>query len=136
MRSEKERLMEEALAIINGSRREDYGPPERNFERIALLHTAYLRARGLLRSTDAITSVDVCRMQGLVKVCRRMETPNHEDSLRDDLGYTLLEIEMVLEQPEKEDVVRVDWPATPDDEISRRQAEHRADYLARQQAAE
>jgi hypothetical protein len=134
MRGEKERLMEEALAIINGSRREDYGPPERNFERIALLHTAYLRARGLLDSTDVITSVDVCRMQGLVKVCRRMETPNHVDSLRDDLGYTLLEIEMVLEP--QQPPVYVDWPATGGRQTEEEAKAEMAAYITCQQAAE
>jgi len=127
MRSAKERLMEEALAIITGDRRTDYGPPERNFDRIALLHTAYMRARGLLRNDAVITGVDVCRMQGLVKVGRRIETPNHEDSLRDSLGYALLEIEMVLEKNGS----WVDWPAREEQSI-----DYEAEVLARQQAAE
>ncbi len=101
--------MQEALAIITGARQAAYGTPEQNFGRIGLLWTAYLRAAGVLGNKDAINGIMVCHMQNLVKLARLIATPDHEDSLRDMLGYTGCNIELVLESDDK---VWLDWPPT------------------------
>jgi hypothetical protein len=104
-RSHQERLMMEALDIIGGSRRASYGPPERNFHRAALLHSAYLSAKiGRSISLDAI---DVCHMQDLVKLARLIETPDHEDSIRDRFGYQGCYVDLVLNKSSGE---WQDWP--------------------------
>lgn len=98
--SEMERLSGEALAIVRGARREAYGKPERNFERIAVLWTAYLEAS--IGVAPFIAPEMVCHMIDLIKLARLIETPDHEDSLRDRLGYTLCNIDLVLEGKTKE----------------------------------
>ena len=94
-KSTQERLMTEALAIINGERQTAYGKPEDNFARIGYLWTAYLKAAGY---TDCIGPVAVCHMLDLVKLARLIETPDHEDSLRDRFGYNGCNVKLVLPQ--------------------------------------
>jgi len=92
-KSTQERLMQEALAIINGERQNAYGPPERNFERIGWLWSAYLKAANY---TDCIGPIAVCHMLDLVKLARLIQTPGHEDSLRDRFGYNGCNVALAL----------------------------------------
>lgn len=121
VRSAEERLMQEALAIINGPRRSAYGKPERNFSRIALLWTAYLRADETLEASNPIGPIQVCHMLDLVKLARLIETPNHEDSLRDRFGYNGCNVDLVLNAPH-DDKVWIGWPPTLDDGETAQQA--------------
>jgi hypothetical protein len=46
-------------------------------------------------------------MQDLVKLARLIETPNHEDSIRDRFGYQGCYVDLVLNKDEWQD-----WPPT------------------------
>jgi Domain of unknown function (DUF6378) len=113
-RSHQERLMMEALDIINGARRNSYGPPERNFHRIATLWTAYLRASGSSSRHVAgiLGAIDVCHMLDLVKLARLIETPNHEDSIRDRFGYQGCYVDLVYNSEKEADWQ--EWPIASD----------------------
>ena len=118
-RSEKERLMQEALAIITGARRNAYGTPERNFGRIGLLWTAYLRAAEVIGERNTVDAIHVCHLLDLVKLGRLIETPDHEDSLRDRFGYNGCNVDLVLENDTNE--VWLDWPPTDEEESTQQQ---------------
>lgn len=113
--SHQERLMREALDIISGARRAAYGPPERNFERIGLLWSAYIRASEEKRPIKGvITPLDVCHMLDLVKLARLIETPDHEDSMRDRFGYQGCYVDLVYNSEKEEELQ--DWPAATEKE--------------------
>ncbi len=109
MKAKLKQYSDEALDIVTGVRREAYGRPERNFGRIGLLWAAYLRAAEVLDEHATIDAIHVCHLLDLVKLGRLIESPHHEDSLRDRLGYTLCNIDLVLGDDDK---VWVDWPPT------------------------
>ena len=127
-KSTQERLMTEALAIINSERQTAYGKPEDNFARIGYLWTAYLKAAGY---TDCIGPVAVCHMLDLVKLARLIETPDHEDSLRDRFGYNGCNVKLVMKQRMADNAALtskptfgawVDWPPTYDSMMAQNSA--------------
>lgn len=79
-------LAQEAADIVNGARRNSYGTPEDNFERIARFWQAYFENTG---RTVAIHAEDVSPMMRLMKEARLCESPDHRDSFVDLIGYTL-----------------------------------------------
>jgi hypothetical protein len=90
----KEAIADEAKRIVTGSRREAYGTPEQNFDRIAVLWNAYLcLAHGVEQD---ITPLDVAAMMRLMKEARLIETPDHRDSYVDLVGYALCGAEIAL----------------------------------------
>ena len=119
--------MREALDIVNGSRQKDYGSPERNFARIATLWSAYLEVAAdvqLMAGMHAacrpvISPVNVCHMLDLVKLARLVETPDHEDSLRDRFGYNLCNVDLVYgtgtSTRPREDEIKARGPPSLDD---------------------
>ena len=56
-----------------------YGPPEVNHRRIAALVSAYLE--------HEITAEQAAMIVLLVKVARLIQTPDHQDSIDDIIGY-------------------------------------------------
>ncbi len=85
IKAHQERLMGEAIDIVSGARREAYGPPLVNLQRIATLWSAYL--------------------------CVALETPDHEDTIRDRLGYQACYIELVYDDAPVAVVEEwSDWP--------------------------
>lgn len=86
----KRTILDEADRITSGARRQQYGPPERNFERIASYWNVYFMNTG--RSV-LITPGDVSKMMRLMKEARLDETPDHYDSFVDIVGYALTEAE-------------------------------------------
>lgn len=98
----KDRIVYEAARIVSGVRRGQYAPPERNFERIAILWNAYFAAKGLVLIPVALDEIhplrehfrellaqDVSPMMRLMKEARIIESPKHYDSHVDLVGYTL-----------------------------------------------
>lgn len=83
-----EELLTEAGHTITGDRQDDYGDPAVNFNRIATLWGAYMGDR--VRPTDRITAADVAMLMALVKVSRLANTPGHQDSYVDLIGYVAL----------------------------------------------
>ena len=75
-------IEERARKIVQGDRQRAYGSPERSQERIAALWGAYLGV--------PVKSTDVCNMMCLLKLARLKNTPDHEDSKVDLIGYALL----------------------------------------------
>lgn len=88
-------VLEEALGIVNGARRNAYGHPENNFGRIADLWNAYLN--GKPAGPMPITQIDVSLLMVLMKVARLIETPTHRDSAVDIAGYAAT-LEMLWER--------------------------------------
>lgn len=72
-------VLETANKIINGSRQENYGNPESNFQKIANYWSQYLG--------KDITPADVAIMMILMKVSRLQNNIKHEDSWIDIAGY-------------------------------------------------
>lgn len=113
--------MLEALDIIGGARRKAYGPPERNFDRIAALWNGYMEASSVNDEHRWLNAIDVCHMLDLVKLARLIESPNHEDSMRDRFGYQGCYVDLVYgDEPTSIPVETieattnegwVDWPA-------------------------
>lgn len=87
----KKEIADEAVGIVNGTRRTDYGSPENNFRRIARFWNAYLTNIGFLSSTDCdeLEAKDVAAMMRLMKEARLAQTPDHRDSYVDLVGYAL-----------------------------------------------
>lgn len=75
-------VLQEAAALIDGDRAEQYGDPRESFARIAEMWTGYLGV--------GITPADVAHMMILLKVSRAKTTPGHRDSLVDIAGYAAL----------------------------------------------
>jgi hypothetical protein len=97
-------ILDEAKNAVT-KRRENYGSPKPNFERIAALWDAYFMAvvdkrvkddggdtmkdynSMLVAAAAHFTTADVAAMMRLVKEARLIETPDHRDSLVDIAGY-------------------------------------------------
>lgn len=74
-------LLDRAREIVSGPRRADYGTPIENHSRTAALWSAYLGRR--------ITPEQVCDLNVLQKLSRLAQTPGHQDSVVDVVGYML-----------------------------------------------
>ena len=71
-------IITEAMDLVNGERKQDYGNIEESFKRIARLWSAYLGAN--------VDELDVGKMMILLKVSRA-KINNHRDSYIDIVGY-------------------------------------------------
>lgn len=74
-------ILEEAQLIVEGSRNDDYGTPERNQARIAQMWGAYLGVE--------VKPRDVCAMMILVKISRDRNLPKRDNPV-DISGYAYL----------------------------------------------
>lgn len=79
-------VLTEAHGLIRGERLKFYGPPTKNFQRIADGWTAFLGER----CTTPITVNDVCAMMIILKQMRMAEG-YHRDSATDTAGYAGLQ---------------------------------------------
>ena len=75
-------ILQKAEQMINGPRARDYGDAYNNHERIAKMWTVLLEKE--------ITVAQVYQCMIAVKLSRRIETPEHEDSAIDICGYGAL----------------------------------------------
>lgn len=75
----REEVLEAAKTCVCGHREQDYGEPERNFECIADLWSAYLCTR--------IEPKDVAAMMALLKIARISSGHGTEDCWVDLAGY-------------------------------------------------
>lgn len=86
-------LGDEAYGIVTGARREKYGPPERNFRRIALAWEAL---------TDrAYTEAEVGLMMAAMKLVREANV-HQRDNIVDGMGY-LYAVDAVTPKPITDD---------------------------------
>lgn len=77
--NKREECLRRANEIVNGQREQQYGNPEDNFQMIADLWSAYLRAD--------VSPVDVAMMMGLLEIARISTGIFKEDSFVDLAGY-------------------------------------------------
>lgn len=78
-------VLEEATAVVEGPRGQDYGAPRVNHGCTAELMRAYLIRR--YGPGAAFDHRDVCIFNMLQKISRLAHTPGHHDSLVDIAGY-------------------------------------------------
>lgn len=71
-------ILQEAMDLVHGDRRVDYGDIAESFNRIAAFWSAYL---GI-----SINALDVAKMMMLLKISRAKHN-NHRDSYVDIVGY-------------------------------------------------
>lgn len=83
-------ILLEASNIVNGSRQDQYGDPERNHDTIAAIWTILLRRAGILPPDIAITGQHVCLLMVGMKLARLANTLDHRDSQIDIAGYIAL----------------------------------------------
>ena len=76
-------IADKAKEIIYGDRESTYGDPTKNLRCIAGMWSAYIGVE--------VTPHDVCNMMIALKLARLKNTPDHEDSMIDLIGYTLLQ---------------------------------------------
>lgn len=76
----REAILNKAYQCVCGDREQDYGTPERNFERIADFWNAYL-------DTDRIAAKDVAAMLALLKIARIASGHAKADNWVDLAGY-------------------------------------------------
>lgn len=72
-------ILDKAKDIVNGQREQDYGSPEDNFNKIAMLWTAYLG--------HDVTAKDVVAMMILLKLARAQTGRGTDDCYIDIAGY-------------------------------------------------
>lgn len=84
----KSNALDKAKEIIYGDREQTYGSPDKNLRVIAEYWTAHLNASKSVNLR--LTVDDVCVMMVLLKAARLANSPKHEDSLVDLIGYAAL----------------------------------------------
>ena len=77
-----DKILQKAMDIISGDRKDAYGDPKNSFEKIAELWTAYLGT--------AIFPEDVAGMMILLKVSRQKTGKGSMDNFVDIAGYAAL----------------------------------------------
>jgi hypothetical protein len=77
--TEREKLLDEAKAIVCGDRDQQYGKPEDSFYVIAKLWSVYMMSR--------LDERDVAMMMILLKVARDVSGESKRDNLIDIVGY-------------------------------------------------
>lgn len=82
----RESILERARVCVCGEREQDYGSPERNFETIADLWSAYLRGTGLITEAE-LDPHDVAAMLALLKIARIASGHAKDDNWIDLAGY-------------------------------------------------
>lgn len=80
----RKEILDTAEKMVNGDRQDDYGSPENNFDRIAMLWTHYL---GPSRIEAGLTPVDVAAMLALLKIARIASGHGKKDNWIDLAGY-------------------------------------------------
>lgn len=85
-------LLLESRNIVCGSRRSQYGSPERNLQRIAEQWTLYLTQR--YGKDVKVSAEDVCWMMADLKKCRQMNATKI-DNMVDAVGYISMIGELV-----------------------------------------
>lgn len=91
---------EDALDLVHGARQKDYGHPIEDFRRTAGIMTALLSKQ--LKPGERVREDQVPLLMIGVKLSRLVQSPYHEDSLRDLHGYGLT-AEMVWDRQREED---------------------------------
>ena len=81
----REMILDAARECVCGRREQDYGSPERNFNTIADLWSAYLQGIGV--EIDFLEAKDVAAMMALMKIARIASGHGKADNWVDLAGY-------------------------------------------------
>lgn len=80
-------IVEKALALIQGERRQEYGPVDESTKRLAMAITAYLLPK--LKPDCTVTPLDYVMINVIEKALRE-GILHKEDNLVDIIGYTMI----------------------------------------------
>lgn len=98
----RESMLNEAKKLVTGDRNNQYGPPTKDFQRIAAALTALGYRREWVGSEVAahaeLEPKDVAVMMACVKLSRIVETPGKRDSWVDLAGYAACGYECTTEE--------------------------------------
>ena len=84
----RKEILDTAAKCVCGDREQDYGSPEKNFERIAEFWEIYLRDKAIPPDTDfTILPEDVAAMLALLKIARVASGHAKADNWVDLAGY-------------------------------------------------
>lgn len=83
----RDEILSAAQKCVSGDREQDYGSPENNFDTIARMWAAYLRAVRMARGEFRVTAKDVAAMLALLKIARIGSGHAKEDNWIDLAGY-------------------------------------------------
>lgn len=83
-----------ANECVNGSRAEQYGELEDNFDTIATFWNGYLSSVMSLPHAHPLSPVDVANMMTLLKVARTCGNPEYADNYVDIAGYAACAYEL------------------------------------------
>lgn len=89
-------VLDTALRLVNGDRKDEYGCPHAQFEAVAAMWSA-LAAEKL---KAPLTAQDVGLFMCALKLRRAVTSPAHADSYVDIAGYAALTAEIVASQKE------------------------------------
>jgi hypothetical protein len=89
-------LLTEATRLITDERNNQYGPPTQDFDRTAIMWTAYLDGRRILEAHD------VAAMMIILKLSRISWDPTNRDSWVDIAGYSACGYECVTYKNKEE----------------------------------
>jgi len=92
----RQALLGEAIRLVTGDRNNQYGPPTQDFDRTAIMWTAYLDGRRILEAHD------VAAMMILLKLSRISWDPTNRDSWVDISGYAACGYECVTHNNKEE----------------------------------
>jgi hypothetical protein len=73
-----------AASLVGGDRQASHGDPRDTHQRIAMLWSAYLGAKG---TYVLLTAQDAAMMMSLMKMARAIGNPAHDDSYVDAAAY-------------------------------------------------
>lgn len=82
----RDHILDKAKATINGAREEEYGDKKRNFQNIADLWSPIFGVK--------VTREMVAMAMNQVKIARLINSPGHEDSWVDAIGYMAIGYEV------------------------------------------
>lgn len=84
----RKEVLEQALKCVCGDREQDYGSPENNFDTIARMWAAYLRALPVDKDgSRVVMGKDVAAMLALLKIARIASGHAKADNWIDLAGY-------------------------------------------------
>jgi hypothetical protein len=106
---------EEAIRIVNGNRNENYGPPDKDFSRSAMIWTALLSDK--LKEGCVLDAENVGWMMLGIKMSRQVNK-KQRDNLTDSFGYLLCLEKIQAKNKEQEENL---YPPIGDYEITKEQ---------------
>lgn len=83
--SPREDVLEQAHNLIMGDRNVQYGPPNDDFNKTAIMWDTYIKA--VFRARDSLKPHDVAAMMAMLKLSRIAWAPQKQDNWIDLAGY-------------------------------------------------